>query len=66
MSMAYMPANRQCIEMLHRLNKEKNVTIILTTHDQRIIDTSDNVIYLVDGQIDQVRTSHKNKGENAS
>ena len=57
---------KECIEMLHRLNKEKNVTIILTTHDQRIIDTSDNVIYLVDGQIDQVRTSHKNKGENAS
>lgn len=56
---------KECIEMLHGLNKEKNVTIILTTHDQRIIDTSDNVIYFVDGQIDQVRTSHKNKGENA-
>lgn len=57
---------KECIALLHKLNKEKNVTIILSTHDQRIINNSDNVIYLVDGQIDKVRTSHRKKGENAS
>lgn len=51
----------ECIEMLHKLNKEKKVTIILTTHDQRIIQECNNVIYLVDGKIDVERTTHTNE-----
>ena len=53
---------KECIEMLHKLNKEKKVTIVLTTHDQRIIEDSDNVIYLVDGAIEEDRTTHVNIG----
>ena len=40
-----------CMDILKQLNEEYGITIIVSTHDQRIIEKSDNVIYLVDGEI---------------
>lgn len=39
------------IELLRRLNKEKQLTFILVTHDNKIATDSDYVIRLVDGGI---------------
>lgn len=39
------------VTLLHDLHKELNITIIMATHDPRIIDKAESVIRLVDGSI---------------
>ncbi len=39
--------------IMARLNKEENVTMIFSTHDQRVIDRARRVIKLVDGAVDK-------------
>lgn len=46
----------ECIRILKKLNKEKGITIILSTHDQRIIEGEKNIIYLTDGRINNEKT----------
>ncbi len=40
------------LDIMARLNKEENVTMIFSTHDQRVIDRANRVIKLVDGAVD--------------
>lgn len=49
----------ECVQMLKKLNKERKITVILSTHDQRIIDNEDNIVYLTDGKINE-SSQHKN------
>jgi putative ABC transport system ATP-binding protein len=44
------------ILMLDRLKNEFGVTIITATHDHKMLKASDRVVYLVDGQITQIKT----------
>lgn len=46
----------EIITLLRGLNKEKGVTIIAATHDLKMIDVSDRIIYLRDGLIDRYET----------
>lgn len=39
------------IELLYRLAKEQNCTVLVVTHDPRIIDVADQVTYLEDGRL---------------
>lgn len=39
------------IQLLRELAKEKGATVLMVTHDPRIIDIADNVAYLEDGQL---------------
>ncbi len=39
------------IELLRRLAKEEGCTVLMVTHDPRIIDVADSVIYLEDGAL---------------
>lgn len=39
------------IELLHRLAKDQNRTVLMVTHDARIIDFADRVVTLEDGAI---------------
>jgi len=39
------------LDIMHRLNKEENMTFILSTHDQRVIDRAKRIITLEDGKI---------------
>ena len=41
------------IELLHRLAKEQNRTVLMVTHDARIMDFADSVIQLEDGMVQQ-------------
>ena len=41
------------LDIMARLNKEENVTMIFSTHDQRVIDRARRVIKLVDGAVDE-------------
>ena len=46
----------EIITLLRGMNKEKGVTVIAATHDLKMIDVSDRIIYLRDGQIDRYET----------
>ena len=39
------------LDIMARLNKEENVTLIFSTHDQRVIERARRVVTLVDGKV---------------
>ncbi len=39
------------LDIMARLNKEENITLIFSTHDQRVIERARRVITLVDGEV---------------
>jgi putative ABC transport system ATP-binding protein len=41
-------------QILKRLNRERGVTIICATHDHRLIDMADRVMWIRDGMVEQV------------
>jgi len=41
----------EIIELMHRLNKEQGKTFIIVTHDRRIAESAERVLYLKDGQL---------------
>ena len=42
---------REIIELLRELNQEKQVTIISATHDLKMLDVSDRILWVQDGRI---------------
>ncbi|NJK60160.1 MAG: ATP-binding cassette domain-containing protein [Oscillatoriales cyanobacterium SM2_1_8] len=46
---------REVVERMQRLVKEKGTTILMVTHDNRILDIADRLIELVDGSIERDR-----------
>ncbi|MCD6509678.1 MAG: ABC transporter ATP-binding protein [Thermoprotei archaeon] len=42
------------IHLLKGLNEERNVTVITATHDLKMIDVSDRIVWIRDGQIEHV------------
>ena len=42
------------IELLRQMNKERGVTIISATHDFKMLDVSDRIIWIRDGAIDRI------------
>ena len=44
------------LDIMARLNREENITLIFSTHDQRVIDRARRVITLVDGAVDKDET----------
>lgn len=44
----------EIVELLQKLAKESGVTIVLVTHDNRIIDIADRLIHLVDGKLNGI------------
>ncbi len=45
---------RDIIGLLKRLNEENGVTIISATHDLKMLDVSDRVLWIRDGRVDKV------------
>ena len=45
---------KEIIELLKRLNKEQGVTIISATHDLKMLDVSDRIIWIRDGKVERV------------
>ena len=41
------------MELMRRLARERNRTVVLVTHDNRILDYADRVIHIEDGRINQ-------------
>ena len=44
-------SGRDVVELMQKLAKEQGCTILLVTHDNRIIDIADRIIYMEDGQL---------------
>ncbi len=44
----------EIIALLRRLNKEQGVTIITATHDYKMVDVSDRVIWIRDGKVEKI------------
>ena len=44
-------SGKNIIDILHRLNREKNVTVITATHDEAMLEVSDRVMHLDDGEM---------------
>lgn len=46
-------SGRDVVEILQRLAKEQGCTILLVTHDNRILDIADRIIHMEDGRLAQ-------------
>jgi putative ABC transport system ATP-binding protein len=44
-------SGRDVVEIVRRLAKEHGVTVLLVTHDNRILDVADRIIHLEDGRL---------------
>jgi len=42
------------VEILSRLSRERGVTVVSATHDHRMLEVSDRVVYLRDGRIERI------------
>lgn len=51
------------IGLLREMNKERGVTIISATHDFKMLDVSDRIIWIRDGQIDKIQRREEVKIE---
>ncbi len=45
---------REIIELLKELNRESGVTIITATHDLKMIEASDRIVHIRDGQVERI------------
>lgn len=48
---------REIVDLLHRLAKRTGCTILLVTHDNRILDVADRLIHIEDGCLEEVQIS---------
>ncbi|MBU7586340.1 MAG: ABC transporter [Nostoc sp. TH1S01] len=44
-------SGRDVVELMQSLAKEQGCTILLVTHDNRILDIADRIIYMEDGHL---------------
>jgi len=45
---------QEVLDLLRRLNREREVTIICATHDHRMLDICDRLVWIRDGRIDRI------------
>jgi putative ABC transport system ATP-binding protein len=44
-------SGRDVVELMQKLAKEQGCTILLVTHDNRILDIADRIVYMEDGRL---------------
>jgi putative ABC transport system ATP-binding protein len=44
-------SGRAVVELMQKLAKEQGCTILLVTHDNRILDIADRIVYMEDGYL---------------
>ena len=49
-----LKTGKEIIDLLKKLNKENNVTIISATHDLKMLDISDRIVWIRDGYVERV------------
>ncbi|HBZ54100.1 MAG TPA: ABC transporter, partial [Syntrophobacteraceae bacterium] len=56
-----LSTGEEIINLLKRLSMERRVTIISATHDIKMINVSDRVIWIRDGMVDRIEDRDKLK-----
>ena len=54
-------SGREIVEIMQRLAKEQGTTILMVTHDNRILDVADRIVHMEDGSLaksDILKASH--------
>jgi len=51
-----LKTGKEIIDLLRHLNKEQGVTVISATHDLKMLDVSDRIFHIRDGQLAKVET----------
>jgi len=49
-----LKTGKEIIDLLRKLNKEQGVTIISATHDLKMLDISDRIVWIRDGSIERI------------
>lgn len=50
-------SGRDVVNLMQKLAKEQNCTILMVTHDNRILDIADRIVHMEDGQLAMPETS---------
>jgi len=50
-------SGRDVVDIMQRLAKQQGSTILLVTHDNRILDVADRIIYMEDGRLSNLETA---------
>ncbi|MBM3213120.1 ABC transporter ATP-binding protein [Candidatus Poribacteria bacterium] len=50
-----LKTGRDIISLLKEMNENENVTIISATHDLKMLDVSDRVVYIRDGMVERIK-----------
>ncbi|HIE50889.1 MAG TPA: ABC transporter ATP-binding protein [Armatimonadetes bacterium] len=50
-----LKTGKEIIELLRHLNQQSGVTVISATHDLKMIDVSDRIVWIRDGTIDRIQ-----------
>jgi putative ABC transport system ATP-binding protein len=50
-------SGRDVVTLMHDLAKQRGVTVLLVTHDNRILDVADRIIHLEDGRLSSFTTA---------
>lgn len=45
-------SGREVVEIIRKMAKDLGVTVVLVTHDNRILDIADRIVSLVDGRLE--------------
>jgi len=51
-----LKTGREVIALLTRLKEERGVTVITATHDMKMLDASDRVVWITDGKISRIQS----------
>jgi len=51
-----LKTGRGVIDLLTRLKEERGVTVITATHDMKMLDASDRVVWITDGKISRIQS----------
>jgi len=49
-----LKTGQSILAILQRINKERGVTIVCATHDHRLLDVSDRIMWIRDGQVERI------------
>ena len=55
-----MKTGVEIIDLLHGLNKTRGMTLIAATHDMKMIEASDRIVWLRDGKIERTERGSQN------
>lgn len=60
-----LQTGHEIVNFLKELNETKGVTVIAATHDLKMIDVSDKIIWIRDGKIEKMKTASDLRGKDS-